>query len=178
MPNPWLRAANPFNAPRAMIEAERAARVAAFALIASAVVSLIVAGLMALHPEWMTTLLANQTSQMGLSSEQVTMQQEMMAAIMPTMMTIGMIIGVVICLVLAWVQWKYATRFVPVIMLALLVYSALMSVIGLSTGRYAGLGPTYGAMTAMSWVVQAGCAVLYAAAIRGAFALHRLKQEP
>ena len=178
MLNPWLRAANPFNTPRAIAEAQRAARVAAFALVASGVMSLITSGLMALHPEWMTTIMDNQYTRMGLPAEQVEMQRAMMSSIMPTMMVVGMLVGVAICLVLAWAQWKYMTRAIPIIMLALLAYSALMGVIGVSTGQYAGLGPVYGVMSGASWVVQCVCAVMYVAAIRGAFVLHRLKREP
>ena len=65
----WLRAANPFNRPRAMAEAQRAARTASFALILSAASSLASAGLMAMHPEWMATIMANQYARMGMSDE-------------------------------------------------------------------------------------------------------------
>lgn len=178
MLNSWLRAANPFQVPRAMAEAQRAARTATFALIASAVVSLISSGLMAMHPEWMATIMANQYARMGLSGEMVEAQQAMMVAIMPWAMTIGMVFVVAIYLVLAWVQWKYMTRAIPIILLILFGYGAVMGLIGLATGQYRGVGAAFAVMTGLSWVVQLGCAVLYVAAMRGAFVLHRLKQEP
>ncbi|MDQ1153983.1 hypothetical protein [Brevundimonas sp. SORGH_AS_0993] len=174
----WLRAANPFNRPRAMAEAQRSAQTASFGLIASAATSLATAGLMALHPEWIGTIMANQYARMGMSGEMQQTQQAMMATIMPWAMVGGSVVTVAICLVLAWVQWKFMTRAIPIILLILIGYSAVTGVVGLSTGQYHGVASGFVTMTALSWAVQLVCGVLYAAAFRGALVLHRLKQEP
>lgn len=174
----WLRAANPFNRPRAMAEAQRAARTACFGLIVSAVSSLASAGLMAMHPEWMETIMANQYARMGMSGEVQQTQQAMMATIMPWAMVGGMVVTVAICLILAWAQWKYMTRAIPIILLVLIGYSAVTALVGLSTGQYQGVAIGLVAMTVLSWAVQLACGVLYVAATRGALVLHRLKQEP
>ncbi len=149
----WLRAANPFNRPRAMAEAQRAARTASFALILSAASSLASAGLMAMHPEWMAT-------------------------IMPWAMVGGMVVTVAICLVLAWVQWKFMTRAIPIILLILIAYSAVTGLVGLSTGQYHGMAPGFVTISVLTWAIQLVCGVLYVAALRGALVLHHLKQEP
>lgn len=174
----WLRAANPFNAPRAMAEAQRAARVAAFALLASGFVSLVFSALMIIHPEWLTTILANQYTRMGFAGEGLETMMSMMSAILPMAMVSGIVGSVVIYGVLAWVQWKYATRAIPVVILLMTAYGAVMGCVGLMTGQYHGLDASYGIMAAFSWIVQTACAVLYVASLRGAFVLHRLKQEP
>lgn len=174
----WLRAANPFNRPRAMAEAQRAARTASFALILSAASSLASAGLMAMHPEWMATIMANQYARMGMSDEMQQAQQTMMATIMPWAMVGGLVVTVAICLVLAWVQWKFMTRAIPIILLILMGYTAVTGLVGLSTGQYHGMAPGFVTMSVLSWAVQLVCGVLYVAALRGALVLHRLKQEP
>lgn len=174
----WLRAANPFNAPRAMAEAERKARVATFCLLASCLVGLLVAVMMAMNPQWTETLMANQYARMGMDGQQVAAQQAFMSGFMPTMMLIGAIFTALISVGLAWAQWRYMTRAIPVILLAFLAYGALTGGIALATGQYAGVGPVYPLLVGLSWIVQCLCGVLYAASARGAWVLHRLKQEP
>lgn len=178
MLNSWLRAANPFNAPRGMVEAQRAARVAVFGLLASSLAGLAVALVMSAHPEWMATILANQNARMGLNQEQIALQRQMMSSIMPTIMLIGSAVGVVLYAALAWAQWKYMTRAIPVIVIAFLLYSILTSGIAAATGQYVGLESSFWALTTLSWIVQAAAGVLYAASVRGAWVLNRLKQEP
>lgn len=174
----WVRAANPFNAPRAMAEAQRAARVATFGLLASGLVGAISSLLTWLHPEWLATIMANQQAKMQMSAEQAQIQSAMMGSIMPVALLAGMILGIVLSLVLAWAQWKYMTRAIPIIILAMFVYSLLTGIIATATGQYNGLGSGYPVLMGVSWAVQIVCAVLYVASLRGAFALHRLKQEP
>lgn len=178
MLNSWLRAANPFNAPRGMLEAERAGRVMVFGLLASSLMSVIHAAASAMHPEWMATLMNNQYARMGLSGQELETQQAIMSAIMGPLMTVGYIIGVVIYLVLAWAQWKYVTRAIPIILLAMTAYSALMAALALATGQYSGLGMDYVVLVVTAWVVNCVCILLCVASMRGAWMFHRLKQEP
>lgn len=178
MLNSWLRAANPFNAPRGMLEAERAGRVMVFGLLAASVMSVIQAAVSAMHPEWMATLMNNQYARMGLSGQELETQQAIMSTVMGPLMTIGSIIGVVIYLVLAWAQWKYVTRAIPIIVLAMTAYSVLMGALALATGQYSGLATAYVVLVGVTWGVSCVCILLYVASLRGAWMFHRLKQEP
>ena len=121
--------------------------------------------------------MANQYARMGMSDE-MQAQQTMMATIMPWAMVGGMVATVAICLVLAWVQWKFMTRAIPIILLILIAYSAVTGLVGLSTGQYHGMAPGFVTMSVLTWAIQLVCGVLYVAALRGALVLHRLKQEP
>ncbi|WP_292227976.1 hypothetical protein [Brevundimonas sp.] len=174
----WLRAANPFNAPRAMAEAQRAARVGTFGLLASGAVGAISSLLTWLHPEWLAAIVANQQAKMQMSAEQAAMQSAMIGSIMPVALLASMVFGIALSLVLAWAQWKYMTRAIPIIVLAMFVYSMLIVLIAVATGQYNGRDSGYLILLGVSWAVQIVSAVLYVASLRGAFVLHRLKQEP
>jgi hypothetical protein len=176
----WLRAMNPLMLPRGMAEAQRSARVTTFALLASSIASLISSAMMALHPEWMATIMANQYALMdvGMEGQGMAEQQAFMSSIMPPLMLVGVMVSVVLYFVLAWVQWKHMTRAIPVILLVLFAYAAITGAAALGMGQYYGLGADFALVIGGTWAVQVVCAVLYVASVRGAFILHRLRNEP
>lgn len=174
----WLRAANPFTPPRGMLEAQRAAKAMSFALVVGAALSLLIGVYMALHPEITTTLTGNQYARMRLPPEQIELQRAFMEAFMPTAMLVAMIFGAAIYLVLAWAQWKYMTRAIPIILLALFAYGAVTGLVAVLTGLYAGQGQMYRWILGCSWVIHGLCGLVYLASMRGAFMLHRLRLEP
>ena len=119
-----------------------------------------------------------QQAKMQMSAEQAAVQSAMMGSIMPVALLAGMVFGIVLSLALAWAQWKYMTRAIPIIILAMFAYSLLTGLIAAATGQYNGLGSGYPILMGVSWAVQIVSAVLYVASLRGAFVLHRLQQEP
>jgi len=161
-----------------MAEAQRASRVGAVALLAAGIWSVINGAIMAMHPEWMTALMANQYVSMGLDDQQIAFQEGFMSAVMPSLLAFGFVATSVVYAVLAWAQWTYMTRPIPMIMLGLMLYGALTGGVALATGLYAGLDLTFAVTMGLGWVVQGFCGVLYAASARGAFALYRLRRQP
>ena len=79
--------------------------------------------------------------------------------------------------VLAAVQWRAMTRAIPIIMLALVVYS-LVANMGM---RLLGTMPTPELplwIVVTTWPAAAVSAVIYVASLQGAMMLHRLRSEP
>jgi len=172
----WLRAMNPFILPRGMAEAQRAARTMVIGLGVALVAGMIPTGWM-FTSGWFETAMNEEYARMSLTPDQVAMQREMMKVMWPYAIGIGAIFSVVFYSVLAVVQWRVMTRAIPIIMLAMTVYS-LVANVGM---RLLGTMPSpelpvwIVAVTLPSAVVST---VIYVASLQGAMLLHRLKREP
>ncbi len=172
----WLWAINPFVEPRGMAEAQRSARAMWVGLLVSGV-----PGVFATH--WMMTsdylaeTIAAQNRVAGLDAETLAMQEAMMDAILPFAFGAGIVFTVVLYAVLGWAQWRYMTRAIPIVLLALAAYAAISNVAIRLVPDYAvpemPLGLTLATLAAFA--VSTG---IYVASLRGAAFLHRLKDMP
>ncbi|WP_395943211.1 hypothetical protein [Brevundimonas sp.] len=172
----WLRAMNPFVLPRGMAEAQRAARSMVIGLGIALVVGLIPTWWI-FSSGWFETAMSAEYARMNLSSQEVAMQQEVMKVVWPYMIGFGAIFSVVLYGALAVVQWKLMTRVIPIIMLAMIVYS-LVANAGM---RLLGTMPSPDLplwILAITWPTSVVSAVIYVASLQGAMLLHRLKREP
>ena len=173
---PWLRAMNPLKLPRGMVEAQRSARAMVFGLAIALVVGLIPTWWM-FTSGWFETAMSGEYARMGLSSDQIAMQREFMTAIWPWAMGAAAAFTVLLYSVLAAVQWRAMTRAIPIIMLALVVYS-LVANMGM---RLLGTMPTPELplwIVVTTWPAAAVSTVIYVASLQGAMLLHRLRSEP
>jgi hypothetical protein len=172
----WLRAMNPFILPRGMAEAQRSARAMVFGLGIALVVGLIPTWWM-FTSGWFETAMNDEYARMNLSADQIAMQREMMKVMWPYAIGMGAIFSVVLYSVLAVVQWKMMTRVIPIIMLAMIVYSLVANAGMRLLGSL--LSPELPLwILATTWPAAAVSAVIYVASLQGAMLLHRLKREP
>ncbi len=171
---PWLRAANPTTPPRAMIEAQRSARVGAFALAVGALQQVV---FLILRPDRGVTEVA-----IALQMEAQDMppiEAEMAGVVTDWVMIATTVVSVgfaILCLVLAVVQWRKMTWLIPALMLALLAYSLVSVVNGFALlGENA--GQLYGPLAIVQWIIMLATGFLYAAAVRGGLMLSRLQRS-
>lgn len=172
----WLRAANPFSAHRGMAEAQRAARVGAIGILLSLIVGSGAMVWMIMEPDRFNAALIVEYQRMGLTAEQLAMQQAVIDPLLPMLLWFGLVVSVLLYGALAWAQWRYMTRAIPLILLALAAYGVLMNVVMLVTGTTPpfGMAPP---IQATGWVAEGITALLYVASLRGAVALHKLRQQ-
>lgn len=173
--NLWLRAMNPLKLPRGMAEAQRSARSMVIGLVIALIVGLIPTWWM-FTSGWFETLMSAEYARMGLSAEELAMQQEMMKVMWPFAIGFGAIFTVLLYGVLAAVQWRMMTRVIPIIMLALMAYTVVAN-LGM---RLLGTMPTPELplwITLTTWPAAVVSTVIYIASLQGAMLLHRLKQE-
>lgn len=171
----WLRAMNPLKLPRGMAEAQRSARSMVIGLVIALIVGLIPTWWM-FTSGWFETLMSAEYARMGLSAEELAMQQEMMKVMWPFAIGFGAIFTVLLYGVLAAVQWRMMTRVIPIIMLALMAYTVVAN-LGM---RLLGTMPTPELplwITLTTWPAAVVSTVIYIASLQGAMLLHRLKQE-
>ncbi|MGH7019336.1 MAG: hypothetical protein ACREEY_05625 [Brevundimonas sp.] len=168
----WLRAANPFTPPRGMVEAQRAARVGAVALVIGAVQGLAAVPLMPGHIARTRDLMMQGA---GIPDESQAFTEALLTAMAP-MMLIGVVAFSILYLVLAVVQWRKMTWVIPAIMLAFLGYSLLSAF-----GGFVMLGGAamqlYTAVTVVQWAIMIATAFGYVAAFRGGRMLEQLKRS-
>ena len=168
----WLRAANPFTPPRGMIEAQRAARVGAVALVIGAVQGLASIPFMSGAMDRSMDLM---TQGADMPAESQAFSEAMITAMAP-MMVIGVVAFSILYLVLAVVQWRKMTWVIPAIMLAFLGYSLLSALSGVVMlgGMVMKL---YTVVTFIQWIIMLATAFLYVAAFRGGRMLDQLKRS-
>lgn len=176
----WLRAANPMTPPRAMIEAQRSARVGAFALVIGTLQQVV---FLVLRPDRGAAEVA-----MALQMEAQDMpprEAEMAGAIADWVVIATTIVSAgfaVLCLVLAVVQWRKMTWLIPAAMLAFTVYGLLAGLGGLAMNpeliaAMQESNPLYNpAVMGVGWAIQLLIAILCFVALRGGRLLTRLKR--
>lgn len=174
-PGRWLRAMNPLAQPRDRSEAERSAR--AFA-VGSAVALLggIPSTIWLFQSGWMMTLMDQQYAAMGLSAAEIAVQKAFMEVVWPYAIAVGQIITLMIYGAFAFVQWRYMTRALPLIVLAFSTYT-LVSAVGFRLMGMTGDGPQFPLwVTAATWATFAVQTTIYVASLQGAIMLHGLRQ--
>lgn len=169
----WLRAINPFAEPRGMAEAQRAARALWVGLLVSGVPG-VFATVWMIDSDYLSDLIAAQNRVAGLDAEAVAMQQAMMDTIMPFAFGAGIVFTVVLYGVLGWAQWRYMTRAIPIVLLALAAYAAISNVVIRVAPAYAVPEMPLG-LTLATWAAFAVSTGMYVASLKGAAFLHRLK---
>ena len=176
----WLRAANPMTPPRAMIEAQRSARVGAFALVIGTLQQVV---FLILRPDRGAAEAA-----MALQMEAQDMppiEAEMAGAIADWVVIATTIVSAgfaVLCLVLAVVQWRKMTWLIPAAMLAFTVYGLLAGLGGLAVNpeliaAMHEANPSHNpAVMGVGWAIQLLIAILCFVALRGGRLLARLER--
>ncbi|MGV3578966.1 hypothetical protein [Brevundimonas sp.] len=174
----WLRAANPLMTPRAMAEAQWAAQSMVFALAISFFGGLPGSLWLILNPGWFTETLVAQQGAGGLTQEDLALTEPFFRSFMPILFGFGMLISAVVYGVLAWVQWRHMTRWIPVVWLCFVGYGLAMGLIQ----RLSGVAPVISVGPPWMFWLSLACSVVATviaiAAARGAFMLHRLRREP
>lgn len=173
----WLRAANPFSAHRGMAEAQRAARVGAIGILLSLIVGSGALAWTIMEPDRFNAALIVEYQRVGMAADQIAMQQAVMDSFLPVLLGFGLVVSALLNGALAWAQWRYMTRAIPLILLGLTAYGVLSNVVMLLTGTMSSFGLAPPAVLAMSWVVGGMATLLYIASLRGAVALHKLRQQ-
>ena len=177
---PWLRAANPTTPPRAMIEAQRSARVGAFALAVGALQQVV---FLILRPDRGVTEVAI-AFQME-AQDMPPIEAEMAGVVTDWVMIATTVVSVgfaILCLVLAVVQWRKMTWLIPAFMLAFSVYGLLTGLGGLAMNpelmaAMREANPSYNpAVMGVNWAIQLLIAILFFVALRGGRLLARLKR--
>lgn len=172
----WLRAMNPQVRPAGRAEAERSARAFVFGSVIALLAS-IPSTVWMVQSDWMKTLMEQQYAQMGLGAAEIEMQRAMMETLWPYAIAFGGVITVVIYGALAFAQWRYMTRAIPVIMLAFAAYT-LVAGVGMRVIGMAPEGPLFPLwISVLTWAAFAIQTVIYIASLQGAMMLHRMKQE-
>lgn len=166
----WLRAAHPFREPRSMLEAQRAARLGAVALLAHMVGGIALIAWMGANPALVMPMATPELEQMagGVVALQVAMPIAAVLASLFTLLVYGLI---------AWVQWSRMTRFIPMAALVLTGWGAFMNVAAILTGGMAEnqAGPLPAWLVVTDWIATVALVVLSGAALRGATYLVRLR---
>ncbi len=167
---PWLRAAHPFRAPAGMLEAQRAARMGAVALLAHMVAGLALIGWMGANPQLAMAMTTPELERMagGAVALEIAMPVAAILAGVFTVLVYGLI---------AWVQWSRMTRFIPMVALVLTGWGAFMNVAAILTGGMAEIQPAPLPvwLVIVDWLATVALVVLSGAALRGAVYLGRLK---
>lgn len=170
----WLRAANPFRAPRDMAEAQRASRMGAAALIIYAVHPTIYAIRLALEPGQVARAMAAYMPAGELDVQDIEMGLIWVSSLTPWIVGASLLI-VALLLVLARIQWRRMTRAIPIILLAFVAYrlvswAAPLADIALGKGQMGLMG----AVDVVSFVLSVP---LILSACRGAILLHHWKRS-
>lgn len=176
--NRWLRAMNPLMTPRAMAEAQWAGQSLIFAYIISFVGSLPLSIWMIQNPSAVIDLMMAQQSSSGLSDADLATMRPMFDLIVPASFIVGLVTTPIIYGVLGWVQWRYVTRWIPVVWVVLAVYGWGMLLIQTFGGQspLAHLGPVW--MIGVTQAASVLATIIAMAAAQGAIILHRLRQQP
>ena len=169
----WLKAMNPLHKPADRAEAERSARSMAIGLFLSVIAS-IPGFTWMFSADNLVAMMDQQYAAMGLSADDIAIQQAMLDTMLPYALGFGVLVSVVVYAALGFAQWRYMTRAIPIVMLGLSLYG-LVSSAGM---HLLGAVPTADipiALTLFSWVSAALTAVIYVASLQGAIMLHRLR---
>lgn len=174
----WFRAMNPLMKPRGMAEAQWAAQSMAFALVISFLGGLPGSIWLVLTPGWFTDVMVAQQGANGLSAEEFETMTPFFDTVMPIAFIFGIVFTAVIYAVLAWVQWRQMTRWIPIVWLAFAAYGGTMMLVRRATGpaEVIQIGP--GWMSSLSLACSIMATIIAVASLRGAIMLHRLKREP
>lgn len=169
----WLRAINPLNIPRGMAEAQRSARGLAIGIGLSWLANVPVMIWTMQSPAFMQQV-EQQYGTMGLSPSEVAMQQAMMPTIMPIAMGLALLFSAAIYGGVAYVQWRWKTRTIPMVLLSFFVFGAIATLgLTLFGNLPAPEQPVWAEV--LGWGVGLVAAVIYVAALQGAIMLHSLK---
>lgn len=172
----WLRAANPLTEPRGMAEAQRAARMGGLALLIEAV-----AGSVGLYWRWQNPsqfqeYLAEALRAQNLPAAQLAVQEAMLPYML-TMTTVFEAILLGLYVVLAWVQWRWMTRAIPIIFLVLIAFTMASGALMLAIQGSAPPEIWPLAISVLTWASRLTFIALMIAALKGSVALHRLRLE-
>lgn len=168
----WLRAANPFTPPLAMVEAQRAARVGAVAL-AIGVVQLVVGLLNMPKAADLTRVLLEKQGQ-AVTGTQLAIQDAIVGMI-PMVTIVSTLVFAVVYVILAVVQWRRMTWVIPGIMLAFMGYG-MLSGFGALLQFGASIKWEFAYFSALMWLVNLALIAMYVAAFRGGRMLEKLKR--
>lgn len=172
----WLRAMNPIARPRNRAEAERSARSFVVAVVIALLAS-IPSTIWMFQSDWMATIMEQQLTQRNLSGADMEVQRALMGAIWPWAIAFGTGITVLIYGVMAFIQWRYMTRALPIIALAYSTYT-LVAGVGVRLTGAVPEGPDFPLwITALGWSTFVVQTVINIAALQGAIMLHRLRLE-
>lgn len=174
-PSQWLRAMNPIAKPRDRAEAERSAR----SFVIGSVIA-ILAGIPStiwmFQSGWMATLMDAQYARMGYSASQIAFQKAIMDAFWPYAIVLGEVISVMLYGTLSFVQWRYMTRAIPVVLLAFSAYTLVAGIGSRLTGMAAEAPDLPLWVTILTWAGFLVQTVIYVASLQGAIMLHGLRQ--
>lgn len=169
----WLRAMNPLHKPADRGEAERSARSMSIGLMLSLIASM-PSTLWMFQGGNMAKMMREQYATMGLTANEIAMQQALMDVVMPYALGFGVLLSVVVYGALAFAQWRYMTRAIPIIMLGLSLYG-LISSIGLQLLGAVPVPDIPVWLNVFTWAAAIVTVVIYVASLQGAIMLHRLR---
>ncbi|WP_428149993.1 hypothetical protein [Brevundimonas sp.] len=169
---------NPLMKPRGMAEAQWAAQSMAFALVVSFLGGLPASIWLVKNPGWFTDIVTAQQGVSGLSEAQIASMTPYFEASIPMMFTFSILVTAAVYAVLAWVQWRQMTRWIPIVWLALAAYGGMMMIVRRATGvaDLIQIGP--GWMYGLSLACSIAATIIAVASLRGATMLYRLRREP
>lgn len=176
--NKWLRAINPLMKPRAMAEAQWAAQTMVFALALSFIGGIPASVWMAINPGWIIDMVLSQPETGGLSVEEAQAVRPLFDMIMPAGLAVSSLVLIIVYGVLASLQWRNMTRWIPIVWLAFTAYGLLTALARHVTKQAVviEIGPSW--MLIFSYICSAIATVIAISALRGALLLHRLRREP
>ena len=173
----WLRAMNPLMKPRGMAEAQWAAQTMAFALALSFLGGIPGSVWLAMNPGWFIDV-GMQQGAGDPSAENFEAIRPFLETLMPIGFAVSFAVTGVFYAVLAWVQWRQMTRWIPIVWLAFFTYGLMMMLVQRGTGapQVIQIGPAW--MWGLSQACSVAATVIALASLRGAIMLHRLRREP
>lgn len=174
----WLRAMNPLMKPRGMAEAQWAAQSMVFAIVISFLGGVPGSIWLVLTPGWFTDVMVAQQGADGLSAGEFASMTQFFEAFMPIAFLVSFLVTLMVYSVLAWVQWRQMTRWIPVVWLAFAAYGWAMMLVRWATGpaQVIQIGPPW--MSNLSLACSVAATIIAVASLRGAIMLHRLRREP
>lgn len=174
----WLRAINPLMKPRGMAEAQWAAQSMVIALALSFLGSLPGAIWMGLNPGWFMAAMPATQPTTDLSAEDIESVKPVLDMLMTVSVAIGVLITAAVYGLLASVQWRRMTRWIPAVWIAFAAYGWTMKLVRQVSGpvEIIQIGPVWMPLLGQACAVAA--TVIAIASLRGAIMLHRLRREP
>lgn len=169
----WLKAMNPLHKPVDLDEAERSARSMSLGLVLALAAS-VPSTLWMFSSNNFAQMMEQQYATMNLTANEVATQQAIMGVVMPYAVGFGVLVTVIIYGALAFAQWRYKTRAIPMIMLGLAIYGLVSSAGMMLLGSMPETGIPM-ELTALSWAAAVVCGVIYVAALQGALALQAMR---
>ena len=161
-----------------MAEAQWAAQSMVFAFVVSFLGGLPGSIWLVLTPGWFMESMATLQTTSELSAHDIETAKPLLEMLMRVGVLIGLLITGVVYAILAWVQWRRMTRWIPAVWLAFAAYGWAMMLVRRVSGpvEIIQIGPLW--MPALAQACSIVATIIVIASLRGAIMLHRLRREP